>query len=165
MALDPISMVTGLISKGLDKFVRDKVDEGTLKQIENDMEKHVLTEARKENSIFREFVIQYEGAAKDYKDIPWIGPIVLLFRGIIRPVITMGTFYFDWLWMTYVPQKVGQLADGTIMWAPDPWTGDRAKLLLVMNVLVLVFWFGERALKNTGLIDILKEVFVAKVGK
>lgn len=155
MAFDPITAVVDLVKTGLNKFVRDKVDEATMTELEQNFEAHVLTEARKENSNFRNFVLEYEGKASDYKDVPFVGPVILIFRGLIRPIITIGTVYFDYLWFTYIPEQ-------DII---NPWTADKAKLLFVMNVIVLVFWFGERTLKNTGLIDVVREIFLKKFDK
>ena len=95
---------------------------------------------------FRGFVVQYEGAAKDYKDIPVIGPIVLLFRGLIRPAMTLMTAYLDYLY--FKPSS--------------NWSGEQGDLLWMLNLLVMGFWFGERAMKNTGAADILKAWLAGK---
>mgnify|MGYP001048627781 CR=1 FL=1 len=149
-AFDPITAVTNLVGKGLDKFVRDKVDEGTMAKIEHDFQALVLTEARKEKSDFRNFVIQYEGSAEDYTKIPLFGPLLLLLRGIVRPGVTAAVIYFDSQYFTVVKSGAEAWPDGV------------AQILLWMNVLVLGFWFGERALKNTGMIDSLTKAFGGK---
>ena len=87
----------------------------------------------------QQFILEYEGAAKDYKDIPFIGPIILLFRGLIRPMFTVAVGYWDWIYFTTA-----------LVWAPE-----KVKLLTAINLLVLVFWFGERAVKNSGIVQLL----------
>ena len=147
MSLDPITAVTDLVKTGLNKFVRDKVDEGTMAQIDNNFQAHILTEARKSNSAFRDFVLKYEGSAEDYTKIKFFGPLLLLIRGIVRPGVTAAVIYFDAQYFTVV--KAGA----------ETWPEGVAQILLWMNVLVLGFWFGERALKNTGIIESLTSAF------
>lgn len=138
---DPITAISDLIKTGLNKFVRDKVDEATMAEIKTDFDKHVITEAGKENSSFREFVLAYSGTMKDYKDIPVVGYMVILFRGLIRPAITVMAAYWTHL---YITGAVGL-----------EWTPDKVNLLKSIDLLVLFFWFGERAVKNSGLVGYL----------
>jgi hypothetical protein len=149
MAVDPITAVIDLVRTGLNKFVRDKVDEGTLKSIELDFEKHVLTEARTENSDFRSFVISYEGEAKDYKDVRFFGPLILMVRGLIRPIFTLATAWWDWQFFASVAE----------------WSEPKIQVLYSVNLIVLMFWFGERAIKNSGIIDTMAKLFTKSGGK
>jgi len=147
MALDPITAVTDLVKTGLNKFVRDKVDEGTMTKIENEFQAHLLTEARKSNSAFRNFVLQYEGSADDYTKIRFFGPLLLVIRGLVRPLVTGAVMYFDFQYFTVVESGA------------KVWPNGMAQILLYMNIIVLGFWFGERAVKNSGIIDALKGAF------
>jgi len=82
---------------------------------------------------FREFVILYEGAAKD------VPRFLVVFRGLIRPCFTCLVGYLDYLFFT----------------SQIPWEGEHAALLKAINLIVLFFWFGERAVRNSGIIDLL----------
>jgi hypothetical protein len=138
MSLDPISAVSNLISTGLDKFFPDRMSEDDKEKLKFQMLAFSAEEARKAGSAFRDFVVQYEGAAKDYTNIPIIGPTVLLVRGLIRPAFTVLVGYLDWLYFSGVG-----------------WTDEQSSLLKAVNIVVLMFWFGERAIQNTGLVDLL----------
>jgi len=121
----------GLIRDGLKRIWPEPMSK------EKEAEVNALIE-----SGFRNFVVQYEGAMKDYKDIPLIGPAVLLFRGLIRPTFTCLVGYLDYLFVT-----------GTNFTQPQ------AELVKSMTIIVLFFWFGERAVKNSGLLDTLSNFF------
>lgn len=71
-----------------------------------------------------------EGTANDLKGIKFFGPLVIFMRGAFRPLFTYLVAYFD------------------IMWFSGKWEKPEPDFLLVINLVVLVFWFGERALKN-----------------
>jgi hypothetical protein len=98
-------------------------------------------------SSFRNFVVQYEGSASDYKDIKFFGPLMMMIRGIIRPAVTIAVVYFDSQYFTLIDATKVQWPEGT------------AQILLWMNVLVLGFWFGERAVKNSGIVESLGKFF------
>ncbi len=135
MAFDPVSAVFDLVNTGLDKFVRDKMSEKDQAELKQNMEMFIAKEARSESSAFRDFVVQYEGAAKD------VPRLIVILRAMIRPAFTILVGWFDFLFFT------GQ----TSTWAPEA-----IAMLKAINIIVLAFWFGERALKNSGLVDILK---------
>ena len=131
MALDPITAISDLVKVGLDKFVMDK---GQREKLKADMEMHVMKEARMESGQFRDFVLQYEGAAKD------VPRVIVLLRSLIPPAFTILIGYCDYLFFT------GE----TTAWQPEA-----IALLKAVNVIILAFWFGERALKNSGIIELL----------
>lgn len=85
---------------------------------------------------FRTFVIEYEGAAKDLPK-----PILYL-RSLIRPVFTCMIGYIDYMYFSAVAGS----------WAPE-----KIALLKAINMIVLFFWFGERAVTNSGIIGLLKK--------
>lgn len=128
--LNPFEVITGLIKTGLDKFIGDKMDEGDKKQLEADMVQFVSNQAFQQNSDFRKFIVEYEGAAKD------VPKLIVYFRSLIRPVFTVLVGYLDFLYFTSLTM-----------------TGDQADLLKAVNIIVLTFWFGERAITNSGIID------------
>jgi hypothetical protein len=88
--------------------------------------------AHAEAAEFNARIKDMEGTAADLKAIPILGPFMLFLRGSQRPVWSMGTLYFDYLWFT----------SGT------SFDEQQNTALIVVNSLVLGFLFGERALKN-----------------
>jgi hypothetical protein len=82
-------------------------------------------------SSFRSFVLEYEGRMIDYTRVKFFGPLLILIRGTIRPGFTIADAY--WLNEYFL--------SGT------EWPAEKVMLLKIVTVLVLIFWFGERAVK------------------
>lgn len=74
-----------------------------------------------------------EGTATDLRSIPLIGPIMLFMRGAQRPVWGFAVLYADMMWFS---GKWGVM------------TAQQESALWVINLLVLGFVFGERAVAN-----------------
>lgn len=140
MAFDPVTAGIDLVKTFLNKFVSDKMSEAERKALEMQAEMFVAQQSLAEDSAFRSFVQEYEGAAKDISHIPVVGPLLTLLRAAIRPVFTMLVGYLDWIYFT------AAVAD---------WSEDQAALLKAINIIVLMFWFGERAVKNSGIVELL----------
>ena len=96
--------------------------------------------------MFNERTIAMEGTAKDLQAVPYVGAIIILLRGAFRPLFAYLVAYFDWLWF-----KAGMNFDE-----------QQGALLLALNVIVMIFYFGERAAKN--IIPVIAELFAAKNG-
>ena len=79
-----------------------------------------------------ERVATLEGSAQDLRAIPVIGPITLFLRGLQRPAWGYGVMYADLQWFSGQWQLEQQAESA--MW--------------VINLLVLGFLFGERAVQN-----------------
>ena len=77
-----------------------------------------------------------EGTASDLRTIPFIGPIIIFGRGMQRPVWGFATLYLDY--KTFAGDWI--IAEGT----------KQDMAFFVINLLVLGFLFGERAVKNLG---------------
>ena len=135
MAVDPVTAIANVVSIGLDKFLPDKMSEQDRETLKRDVQFHLMEQAAKESGAFREFVVAYEGAAKD------VPRVVVVFRSLIRPTFTILVGYFDWLYIT---------ASMAIF------TPDAVSLLKAINIIVLGFWFGERALQRSGIMEVLK---------
>jgi len=77
-------------------------------------------------------IAEQEGTASDLKGIPFFGTIVLFLRGLQRPTWGFLTMWMDmqWFFGTYTFTEQQQTA------------------MIVINVLVLGFLFGERTIKN-----------------
>jgi hypothetical protein len=71
-----------------------------------------------------------EGTSTDLRSIPIVGPAMLFLRGSFRPLFSYGVLVADW--------KVFS----------GKWTCPSNDLLLAINLIVLVFYFGERTIKN-----------------
>jgi hypothetical protein len=84
---------------------------------------------------------EQEGTASDLKQLPLIGSLVLFLRGTQRPIWGFFTMYLDYVWFTTSPG----------------YTEQQQTALIVVNMLVLGFLFGERAIKN--LEPLIMEVF------
>lgn len=74
-----------------------------------------------------------EGTATDLRSIPLVGPIMLFMRGAQRPVWGFAVLYADMMWFS---GRWGVM------------TEQQESALWVINLLVLGFVFGERAVAN-----------------
>lgn len=81
---------------------------------------------------FNQRIKDMEGTASDLLRIPVAGPIMIFLRGCQRPFWSFATMYMDFLWLFSEKQL----------------SSTQEKTLLFVNVIVLIFLFGERAIKN-----------------
>ena len=77
-------------------------------------------------------IAEQEGTASDLKQLPVIGRLILFLRGLQRPMWGFFTMYLDFVWFAESPS----------------YTEQQQTALIVINVLVLGFLFGERTIKN-----------------
>lgn len=77
-------------------------------------------------------IAEQEGTASDLRSIPILGPIMLFLRGVQRPVWGFATLYIDNKWF---------FTNGTF-------TDQQQTAMIMINILVLGFLFGERTIKN-----------------
>lgn len=77
-------------------------------------------------------ISEQEGTASDLKAIPILGTLILFLRGVQRPLWGFATLYMDFKWFFEVHNFDEQ----------------QQTALIVINVLVLGFLFGERTIKN-----------------
>jgi len=91
-------------------------------------------------------IAEYEGTASDLRAIPFFGPVMIFLRGLQRPVWGFATLYMDFLWF----------AEWTVL------TQKQESALMIINVLVLGFLFGERAIKNV--MPLITKMLEAKKG-
>lgn len=142
-----IEFITGGIGpelvKGVAGFIKgqfpDKLSEADQLAIQIKMTELTNTQITKaaelanaETTEFNQRIKDMEGTASDLKAIPVLGPLMLFLRGAQRPVWSMATMYFDFVWFT----------------SADTFTEQQSTALIVVNSLVLGFLFGERTLKN-----------------
>lgn len=95
-----------------------------------------------------ERIAQLEGTAADLKAVPILGNVMLMARGAQRPLVGYGTMYLDYM----VFSGAWKLADGV-----------QNNAFFLINLLVLAFLFGERAIKN--LAPLITDMLAAKAVK
>lgn len=129
-----IGKIADTVDTALDKFLPDKMSETDKETLSAKMKQFVIENGLKENGLFREFVLAYEGKAEDLpKGLLWL-------RSSIRPLFTVAVGYWDWLYFSSV----------------TPWPVEKVAVLKAINLIVLIFWFGDRAIQRSGILDILK---------
>lgn len=80
-----------------------------------------------------ERISKLEGTANDLKSLPLVGRIVIFARGCQRPIWGFFTIWLDYQWFS--------------SWELDY---QQQAALIAINLLVLTFLFGERAIKNVA---------------
>ena len=102
-----------------------------------DYEIQQLKAAQAANEEFNNRIISMEGTASDLQQFGVIGKILVLLRGVQRPIWGFAILYID-------------LKVFSGEWALSHSTGGDplASAFWVINLLVLGFLFGERAVKN-----------------
>lgn len=103
-----------------------------IKEATRKHEREILNLANVADKEFNSRIIALEGTSNDLKTIPFIGSLIIFLRGCQRPVWGLGTLFLDY-----------QVFSGT-------WTleGREEAVFFAINLLVLGFLFGERAVKN-----------------
>jgi hypothetical protein len=136
-----IPIVGGLIDKILDKVAKDKVDDATMEKLRQEAQRMLKDEGQEDLQQFYNFVVEYEGKASEHgRFIQWL-------RGSVRPILT----YVFAGYLVYVVQV-------WLMGDTLPENSDLAlKLIFGVNLLTLGFWFGERALQRSGVVELLKK--------
>jgi hypothetical protein len=132
-------IVTGLIDKhltGMDPEKRAAIERDAV-AASRAHEAHLVQLATEAQVAFNQRIADMEGTAKDLKGLPIIGPLILGVRGMLRPIGILFTFWLDY--------KVFSGAWGT---APDGTPILTSEVFWLINLLVLGFLFGERALIN-----------------
>lgn len=112
-----------------------------------------------DEQLFNERTIALEGTAKDLKAVPYVGALIIFLRGAFRPVFSYFTGYMDYLYFMESSVRVYD-SNGLLERVVTTWTDRQETLLLVMNLLVLIFFFGERAMKNV--LPIIIEMFATR---
>ena len=96
---------------------------------------------------FNQRIKDLEGTAKDLKSIPIVGPIVIFLRGCQRPVWGYSTLYMDFMVFSDKWKSLSETQESA---------------LWIINLLVLGFLFGERAIKN--LMPLIERLIKIKLG-
>jgi hypothetical protein len=136
--------ITDLIKKVLDKVASDKMPEETRAQLELEMRRLAEQELRQQEDRFRQFVLRYEGAGKD------MPRVIQVLRGSVRPVLTY-VLVAAWIW-----GYVYGFLHPTMDTATAAKLTEMMAMLYYLNIISLGFWYGERLITRTGLLDAFK---------
>lgn len=112
------------------------------RKLESEKTAALFKHASDADKLLNERINIQEGTASDLKQLPFVGRIVLFLRGTQRPIWGFFTMYADYVWFTSPSSK---LVDGVTI---QVFTEQQQTALIVINILVLTFLFGERAIKN-----------------
>ncbi len=107
-------------------------------QAANDAEKNVTERAK-----------ELEGTAQDLMALPIVGRVIIFLRGCQRPLWGFFTMFLVYKWMTGGLQPASE----NLVVADE----QMGVMLIVINILVLGFLFGERTVKN--LTPLIMQVF------
>lgn len=114
-----------------------------LEQLKTLQASQIISDAEKS---LTDRIATLEGSAQDLRAIPIVGPVVIFLRGLQRPVWGYMTLYIDVMWFSGKWQMQDQ--QESAMW--------------IINLLVLGFLFGERAVQN--LAPLISELMTKKRG-
>ena len=134
-----LSPILKVVDRVLDSVLPDNMSEGEKATTKMAAQRLTFELAAAEKEEFHNFILDYEGRAKDMPQV------IQIVRALIRPGITIAVcvlmFHHVW-YMIPIPQ-----------------------LLYVAVLLTFGFWFGERAISNVaGVID-LKSIVTKKTGQ
>ena len=143
-----LSSVTDFVGGGLFKEIKDGImsyfppDVSPIQKAEFELRMQEML-AKKEataNKMLNEAsgqlndrIREQEGTAADLKTIPYIGGLIIFMRGMQRPLWGYATLYMDWMWFSGGFPELNE---------------QQQTALIVINVLVLGFLFGERTMQN-----------------
>lgn len=125
----------------VEKWLPERMSESEKKQFEFAVQKffhekqmELISHAHEQDKEFNKRITEMEGTASDLKGVPIVGSFILLLRGAFRPIFSYFTLAVDY--MVFCGK-----------WDISS-HNELAGAFYAMNVLVLTFYFGERALKN-----------------
>ena len=133
-------LVSGIIDVAKSYFPPDMSEAQKLEaemkmlQIKASVDLQIQEMLNESERAFNDRIIQMDGTAEQLKSVFFIGPLIILLRAIQRPLWGFGTLYMDWMVFS------------------DTWkipTDSREDMcFLSINLIVLIFLFGEKAFKN-----------------
>ena len=131
--------VPDVLGRAVDRVLPERLTEKEREEIRlavmqatHEYEVNMLKLANEAELAFNDRLRDLEGTASDLKAVPVIGPLMLVVRGSVRPVVSLFVAWWDW-----------RLLSGAWEWRPE-----FLEWLLAMNTIVFVFYFGERASRN-----------------
>lgn len=128
-----------LLGRAIDKVLPEKITPQEKAQIQLELERaahqhelQVMQAANEADAEFNRRLRDMEGTAGDLRAVPIVGPLLILLRGAIRPAFGLAVLVWDW-----------KVLSGA-------WNPPDQELFLAINLLVLGFHFGERAMRNVA---------------
>lgn len=115
-------------------------------EVDNENKIKTLAAVNEAKAQFFEFTKDFEGTAKDLKDIKFFGPLMLFLRGSQRIIWGYGTLWIDF-----------QIISGSWDIADDP---QLKFIAIALTVIVGATLFGERAIQNV--MPFLERFFLVK---
>ncbi len=128
-----VGVVKDYFPPSMSDAEKAKMEQGISKM----MHKHELQMLKATTDMektFNDRIKAMEGTASDLKDMPYIGSAIIFLRGLQRPTWGFGTLYVD----LNVFSGTWKLEAGS----------QTESCFWIVNLLVLGFLFGERAVKN-----------------
>lgn len=136
------TLTGGFVSKAVDTFKEyfppDMTPEQKVafelkaKELEASIQQQTNEAIFAAEAVLTNRIATLEGTASDLKNVPYFGPLVLFLRGLQRPLWGYATLCMDYMWFSE--------------W--EDLTSKQESALMAINILVLGFLFGERAIKN-----------------
>lgn len=117
--------------------LQQKIDEMEFKK-----QMAILEAAADAEKTLNQRIAEQEGTASDLKQLPIVGRIVLFLRGMQRPMWGFFVMCLDYEWFSNPSTKL--LGDKLV----QTFSEQQQTALIVINLLVLGFLFGERTVKN-----------------
>ena len=128
-----------------------KAMEVEIMKVTNKTQIDMMSAWNEQEKQFQGFVNEHEGTASDLAQLGWVGKLLIGLRGLQRPVWGFGTLYLDYQVLSGGWNLTSFNLDGINQAWP---------IVLLINGVVLVFLFGERAMKN--LAPLLNSLFSKK---
>ena len=125
------SLITDYFPPDMSPQQRAEMQE-KLARLEHEKQTSINNALADAEKTLNERIAEQEGTASDLKQLPIIGRVILFLRGLQRPAWGFFTMYLDYTWFTTSPS----------------YTEQQQTALIVINILVLGFLFGERTIKN-----------------
>lgn len=130
--------VIGELSDVADRFIETKADKNEFQLKAQEIMHRREVQAReaeaRQREEFNQRIKDLEGTASDLNQAGWLGRVVLFFRGLQRPLWGFLTLFID----IQVFSQAWEIQEGSL----------QETAFFAVNVLVLGFLFGERAIKN-----------------
>lgn len=117
--------------------LRQKIDEMELKK-----QLAILEAAADAEKTLNQRIAEQEGTASDLRQMPILGRFVLFLRGLQRPTWGFFVMFMDYEWFM---NPSFTMINGQQV---QSFTEQQQAALIIINILVLGFLFGERTIKN-----------------
>lgn len=137
----------------VDRFVQTKEEKAAaalaLTQLSHKLEMEANAQGFEIEKEFNDRLLKMEGTASDLSRFGFVGSIIIFLRGAFRPVASYLILYVD------VMVFLGDIK--------LPEAEETKKLFYALSLIIFIFYFGERTIKNV--IPILGMYFGKSVNK